>query len=1163
MSARKLLLFLCILGLLAGALSLALGGPLPAVSVLEKDGNPKTNPMPQPPYIKLLQDQGIILGYPDAGKQVPLSWEAMKKYNVTVVIRPPDQAGYAVLTPEELKEQRDLLDRYLEAGGGVLVFAGVHVGDGYNDNKQLNEWLKPYGIQLGWQFIADDAHTYKNPPSVPWQRAEYLWTTNITEAPIAAGVKTLFFPHDRFWVPSIQPLRISSPTWQVIVSSMPTTQTWDLSVPLGGQVPEPVAATVKTGAAALIAVRQVGKGRLCVCGPQASALWYDLGKPVGAQVASVKGDGQTPSDWLPLLRNLCVWLSEPARAANFPGGATEPVQTFVNPEYGNLKPIDWNRLDVSWPDSEIYRLYAIHAGEWDVNCWRENAAGYWKSYKFLVGAHTRATGGHGTVADWKKAALRAGFSGVIFREQILQMTEQQWNDFEAECKAASDDHFLAIPGQEYTDWIGQRFMRYSMHLPYFHVARLTADHKYVKDQLSFFFDAGWPAHFPLTPQQNASAYWNYRVYSAYPVAVYDEQDKQIEDNRSDWHSLVDRMEYPTPLGVHLLEDPSQVDGATAGVNLVLRAPSLSDIRDNARWKDGLGTGIHNVSVAYSSDGPIIDTFESLNHYRTTLGNRDVPGSYRYRMLLRAHSSAPLALVEVWGGGQLIRRYRPGTASFQITFDDEQARQRGMLLRVVDTKGREALATSIMVHDKMMVWYWCGDHCNALPYGQGVDEQGNPTGLGLVTHVKGAYTPAGGPGGTFIEAWEYVPSGTDTSFPGLNLSGGLRLLSDAGQVPGSNVNLLSDNHFWYANRDVLITRMDVDSCCPLDKYVPQEQPTINGWYPYVTPEPTEDFDLTHDDLDLHRDAGQPSLQLCRGEVRFKRDVTLSDKDPLNVVIIDVGWNTIKQGVYSVQGKLAQPGRIAGKLGRGNWVTWPAELGDATVFALDNDFAVNVAVNKDGTQNGRPALGYALGQRTFHAGDVYRYSFLLMRWPVGARMEDRLDAKLATALNLAAPGGARSGGVQMTATRGRVVSDQVTLDLEAKTGAFVGTLKPLNVGMRVPVRVTGLNPNWTIAAWRPGMTQLMPFGVDPAGWAWTSLDPVSDAGQVFLGNVVLCSDPGLIVRVLQRTGGGWDVVVNNPLDHPVHFTVKPMPGGPITGHWAWSGLLAPGEESKTVR
>lgn len=1137
-------------------------GVVPLVSILEKDGNPMTNPIAPPPYLEVLEKQGLIVGYPDPQKAVALSWEVMRKYNLLVVIRGPQFQGYTELSEEAAKEQADLLDRFLEEGGGILVFGGLHVGDTYNDHRRINEWLKKYEVQFGWDIVDDAAHLYKDPPPVPWQRPEYIWTTNFAASPITQGAKTLFIPHDMFWLPSVRTVQ-GGKDWQVLLSSEPTSVTWQLPVPLAGQVLERVKGSEKTGPAPLLAVRQAGKGRLAVSGIQATALWSDLGKGVGAQVASVRGDGQRTSDWLPLLRNLALWLSEPARAAGRPGGTKERVRTFINPQYGTRDPIQWERPDLSWPDTEIYRLYAMHAGPWNEAYWRETAAGMWKPFRFLVGAHSRASGGKGSVADWKTAAQKEGFDGIVFREKILEMTAEQWQAFEAECTAASDERFLAIPGQEFLDWQDNRFMRFQRRTPYPQAARLTPDKKRVKDQLAFFFDAGWPVNFPLTPKSNPNPWWAYSVYSSFPVAVYD-KGKRIEDNTAEWQSLVERMEYPTPLGVHLLEDPAEVAGTAADLNLNVLAPSLKDIQTNPRWdQSSLGHGTHNITIAYASNGPVIEAFLPLNHYRATLGDRDVPGSYRYRIVIRARSDAPLKQVELWGGGQLLRRYRPDSPTFMAVVDDQHDRQRGMLLKITDAKGREALATSIMVHDKMMVWYWCGDHCNALPYGQGVDRKGNPTGLGLATHVKRQLAPATGPGGTFAEAWDYVPSGTDTSLPGLGLFGELSFWTEQKWVPASNVWLVPDVRFWYSNRDLLITRQTATVYTDTTNLIPKEQPAINGWYPYTRVQPTEDYDLVVDDLDFHRDAGQPSLQFCRGEVRFKRDLTLSDKTVVNLVLTRLGWRTVKNGMYTVDGRLPQPGQIDRKLGKGNYVTWPADLGHGTVYALDDDFAAAVAVDAKGLQNGRPTFGYALGNRAFKKGDTYRYQFLLMRWPVGSTMDDRLDAKVQTALNLARP----DSGVKLTATTGTVNGTQVMLDLVAKDGVFRGLLEKADFGMRIPVRIKGLNPNWTAGVWCPGQTLFIPVGNDPDGYAWTSLDPAAvaesalnvpvNAGAVFIGNVVSCDKPDVILRLLQRTGGGWELLLHNPLEKKVKVTVRGADGGPVPELRVTQSLL-PGQE-----
>ncbi|HEY3396035.1 MAG TPA: hypothetical protein VGM19_00100 [Armatimonadota bacterium] len=1134
-----LLLSLLLTSLLVAGVA-AQAPPQPIVSILEKDGNPKTGPIPEPPYLELLAKQGLIVGYSNPQAQAVLDWESLRKYNVLVMLWPPEDAGYSPLSKEDGQQQAALVERFLQEGGGVLVFAGMHVGDSYDVHVRMNNWLKQYGAQFAWKVTDDPTHLYKTPPPVPWQRPEYLITTNFAASPITAGVKTLFLPHDMFWVPSISPLELSG-DWQTIVSTEPTATTWDLPPQLGGGYPAKIPGTEKTGAAPIIAVRQVGKGRLAICGAQASALWFDLGKPVGAQVASVKGDGQRTSDWLPLLRNLAVWLSEPGRAAGKPGGTTERVSTYINPEYGSRTPIDWDRPDISWPDSEIYRLYSMHAGPFDTEYFRAAAAGQWHSYKFLVGAHTAASGGKGTVADWKAAAIKAGYNGVVFRELILQMTKEQWTAFEAECKAASDSKFLALPGQEYTDWIGQRFMRYYDTIPYPNAERLTPDRKLVKDQLSFFFDAGWPAHFPLTPQKNATAYWNYRVYSCYPVAVY-QGGKLIEDNRPQWHSLVDRMEYPTPIGVHLLEDPAEVAGTVNDWNLTILAPSLTDVETNPRWHNSsIGTGQHNIAVSTASNGPEIQAFLPLNHYRATVGGRDVAGTYRYRILVRARSTAPIDTVEVWGGGQLLRRWHPHTTNFLGTMEEEHARQRGMLLRVVDDQGREALASAIMVHDKMMEFVWCGDHCNALPYGQGMTANGSPTGLGLVTHVKGAWQQGGGPGGSFAEAMDYIPSGTDTSFPSLNLFAQMSFATDKGRLPAANVDLMSDNHFWYANRDLLVHRMNVDTWADLDKYVPKEQPTINGWYPYVLTAPMQDFTVQADDMDFHRDSGQPAFQMCRGQVTFKHAVTLNDKEMISVLLSSLGWNSVKEGMYMATGKLAEPGSFSGKLGKGNYISWPAALGNGTIFALDDDFAVTAAVDATGKQNGMPNFGYSLGKRSFRAGEVFKYSYLIMRWPVGTTMADRLDAKAQVALNLARA----DSGAHIAPQWGRVLGTQFVQSLEARDHSFRGVLAKGDFGMRIPVRVTGLNENWTAAVWQAQAQLLEPFGNDPEGWAWTSVDPVTQAGPIFLGNVLTCNESGVLLRLLQRTNGGWDVIAHNPLGRTVNVRVRGTEGGPAAG------------------
>jgi hypothetical protein len=534
----------------------------------------------------------------------------------------------------------------------------------------------------------------------------------------------------------------------------------------------------------------------------------------------------------------------------------------------------------------------------------------------------------------------------------------------------------------------------------------------------------------------------------------------------------------------------------------------------------------------------------------------VPGSYRYQVLVRAHSADPLALVELWGGGQCLRRYRPGTTTFATVVDEQHDRQRGLWLRIVDSKGREALAGKIVAHDKRMIFTWCGDHCNSLPWGQGLDAQGNPVGIGIVTHPKSIFRPFGGPGASANEAAMYVAYGTDTSAPSLEIFGETTLHTARGPLPADAMHLVPDVQFWYGNRDTLITRQPVDRWADKNRYTPDNYgyAYISGWGPYFHAEPTPDFDVLTDDIDFHHDAGKPAFQLCRGEIRFKRRVELQETPTINLVFGQLGWKSIQKGAFTAAGPLPQPGTFAATLGRGNYFTWPGDWGHGTLFALDDQFAASAVIDAKGATVGtRPAFGYALGARTFNPGDVLPYRFLILRWPVGTTMADRLDVKLQTSLNLKTPG----TGVRLDATHGKVLDTQFLVDLAADQGAFRGRLQKYDLGFRLPVRVSGLNENWTAALWRQGLDMLVPEAVDPDGLAWLTVDPLQDAGDILIGNLLTCENPAVILRLFQQQDGAWLVLAHNPTGKAVKVTVRGTADGPVPA-LKRSLKLAPGQE-----
>lgn len=1131
------------LTLLALMLSITSAIAASEVTVLEKDGREYTGPTPPPPYAKLLRDNGFRLGFPESKMREvgKLTLEQMKQFNVVVI---PTLMGWTTdMKPEELTP---LLDAYLKSGGGVLVFQ-LSFLEGLPLYEAMNGWLKQYGASLRWEEMEDKDHEYKNPPAVPWQAPSFYWTDNIASSPITRDAKTLFYIPGGFRGPYMTGLNVDK-NWQVLVSTTAATKSYKLTTAKADYGYKRLEDPPAEGAVPLLAVRKVGKGRLAVFGGSPAAYWFDLNKPVYAGVPQERGDGQKTSDWTPLLFNLLRWLGEPGQKAGKPGGYSGEVKFQVQPDWGNRTPIDWEKAEAEGVSPElVQQTLTWHSGV-TPDDWKDWDAGKYRPFKILIGARTQLSGGKGSVADWKAAARTAGYSAVVFREDILKLSEEQWRKFTDACAAVSDDSFRAIPGQEFEDWIGNRFMRFTGDLKYPpHKERLTGGK--VRDQLSWFFDVGWPVNFPISPKTNPTEDWNYRVYDAWPIYVF-QGGEQTEHNRQAWEALVDNYEYPTPIALHILDDPEQVAQAAAQANTFVLAKSLPEFKGNTAG--GL-FGNHNNPRVFTTTGPMIDRFHALNMYRTTLGSRGVPGSYRYRVFIKARSDKPIARVELWGGNEPLRIYRPNSKEFSHVVDELHDRQRGLLLKVVDADGGEARATGIMVHDKMLWFVWCGDHCNALPAGLGLDQDSNVTYYGVGTRVKSSFQGIDGPACGGYDMWRYVPWGTDTSAPAVGTQGQVRLFTaDGKQIPDAGEWYTSRVNMPYGNRDIMIEGLTATRVVKWQDYVPEHQPTINGWYPYTKNQELAAFDLVHEDGDLHRDAGEPAFQWNAGTIMFKRDVALSDKEPLNVLLANFNTNNPTNIAYTNTGEL-KSGESVVKLGKGGYLTWGGQMGNVTVFGLDDDFTLRVWY--DGKRV-VPTFGYNFPSRQFRAGEKLNYQMVIMRWPTGMPFSDRLDARVAAAFNLTGD----QPSYSVTTRRGKILSTQFFLDIEAQDSAFEGSITRAFLGSRLPVRIHGLNPRWTATVWRKGVADqlLVPITARADGGpAHLSIDLSKEAGDVYIGSIVTCDQPSLWLRALQRSDGGFDLVTHNPTDAPFTTTVKGAQGGPLEG-WRREMQLAPGEE-----
>ena len=136
----------------------------------------------------------------------------------------------------------------------------------------------------------------------------------------------------------------------------------------------------------------------------------------------------------------------------------------------------------------------------------------------------------------------------------------------------------------------------------------------------------------------------------------------------------------------------------------------------------------------------------------------------------------------------------------------------------------------------------------------------------------------------------------------------------------------------------------------------------------------------------------------------------------------------------------------------------------------------------------------------------------------------------------------------------------LEITAVDGAAtVSASRPASlVNVPLPVRVSGLNPNWSagvylhrgyvLGNYGEGTNRYRAAGVDPDGRVYTGLfTDHADRTEVTIGHPVVCDAESVFIQVTLRDDRGakesWHVSVNNPTDDVVETVCRStfaMPG-----------------------
>ena len=187
------------------------------------------------------------------------------------------------------RETIDVLNRYLEAGGGVLMLGAF--GQMATVKPPQDAFLKPLGLTPLFDELPDDPKTAVT--STAWE-LPFALTGNIAESPLGAGVKSFWYPVPRTRVGGQNhtiPF-VAGPSWQMVVRGSASSLTSKGAL----QESRPDQPGTYREKIPLLAVRSVGKGRIIYFGITPE---YLLGPNANSTLEGIvldKGLNGTPSD---------------------------------------------------------------------------------------------------------------------------------------------------------------------------------------------------------------------------------------------------------------------------------------------------------------------------------------------------------------------------------------------------------------------------------------------------------------------------------------------------------------------------------------------------------------------------------------------------------------------------------------------------------------------------------------------------------------------------------------------------------------------------------------------------------------------------------------------------------------------------------------------------
>jgi hypothetical protein len=1059
-----------------------------------------------------------------------LTWDRIRAYNVLVLTITPDALDVIFRSqpssPAKIAAFDALIDRYLAAGGGILLFPSeLHTA-----KQALADLTTRLGAQLPPEWIEE---------TEPKQRATMAhapitlaFTDRVTPSPVTRGVKGIWYPTGKAFFSGFSGPIVVDDHWQVLVRAAASARTQAVDMADSPRIPSGllVRAASERGPA-LVAVRELGNGRVGLINQ-----WQQFSFGAGTrwvydrQVLE-RGASERPSDFGLLLRNLLHWLAEPSQRSHALGGYASAPERLLAPNARASLRDQYRARAQSYEPAQLMRSSANRT-----------------PYRGLIGLRTNHGGGRDSVTAYAAAARELGLDFLVFLDPFARLDRERFAALVRECKAHSGERLLLLPGFTIDSNIGSHLFFYGPDPAWPPDNVLTGpDHKelYVQQLRAGgttftgfntpYFNWALSAYLgPLSGQiglydfahaARGPALTDAVLSSAVALRLY-RRGRLVEDLLPAYLETAQSSAPPTPLAMHEIDSVGELREAVKAQRSLsfASAVSLDPASDTGLFKYALRWAHEYDAVPVSvSAGPRVERFSGRHRVMTYGGEGASPELALMTLSLRVSAVRGLRELRIYDGTVLLRRYRPtGARSFERTLLLDGAVQKNLILVAEDQRGGSAVSAVVRswAEDSDAVVF-CGDYvndCHMLPL-----LAHGPFGFPL-NHAPPLSTDfAGGTwdGGPRARLPLIEPQETR---PRVETSDGMFDLTRATQVPRVEAS------------DEGATALSSHAGPP---YGPHVEQVVNPWHTFGP------IDRSQPPA-LHSTVRYRSLVRASLGPQESEWAALGDRTGVSISLLETAIEalkplTIKAVEYASLGRNPAAKLAIGGAERVEVLALAGATAHTRQLAQGDWFAVFGAQpsNAQWFLNRGGPLRLEVHERIRILGGREPFSLLALGFPLDLPVTDG-DAFGPYLAYLRDPTG-------LTVTRGQRLPDDGLLTLAIADGAVALALpRAANVpGLALPVRLRGLNPRWSAGfLQREGYTagfygthdRYRGLAVEPSGLAHLPLYvDRADRTDVVAGHPVIADDTGRELFIQATNLGGdpwrWHISVNNPTERRI--------------------------------